>query len=114
MTVKQAIIGATLFGAGVLASNYVRHAAASLVNKDPLPYVTVSYEKLGTFVNGERVDTLGRIGEPRCDWRELPIRSRELLTLDGMKENPKLIADYVGIKLGIKNDSIIPDMIQRQ
>lgn len=95
MSLKHIVIGTTIFTAGVLTSNHVRHGIATFIANTAVPAVSVTYGRSGTYVNGQKVDSLGRVGGARCDWDELEATRRKQFVLHEFAQNKDLANTYL-------------------
>jgi hypothetical protein len=94
MAIRHLLAGAAIFSIGTCYGERIRHTAMNLVAPDPIPYARVDYSTNGTYVNGERVYP-GRIGEARCDWRDLSNETREHLALEMIEQNQEIVTAYI-------------------
>ena len=95
MTIGRLVGGIALFAGGVLLSEPVRYHLASARSEEVLPRVSVEYSSRGTLVNGEQVDSLGRIGGARCDWQEIDSAQRAHLVSSALQNEPGVLAQYI-------------------
>ena len=87
-----------MFGIGTCYGGRITRGALNLVLREHAPAATVTYTRDNTYVNGEKLarDSAGyTLGGPRCDWADIGDTARRVYTIEGIREQPGVVGEYV-------------------